>query len=599
MHDLGYSISIALGGLGLFLVAVKLMSSSMKTMSSGYTAKMLHKITNNKWLGLMFGVLFTTMIQSSDGAVALTIGLISAGMLTLRGAIPLILGANIGTATTAVIVALGGASSSSLDFVKYFMLLAFAGAMLLLFVKEERKVNIAMLIFAIGAIFLGLKVMGIGMKAITKEGWFHDAVSAVGGNPWTALLSNTGLTGMVQSSSATVTVVQNIYSVSDSQPVAAMSFASGIAMVIGANIGTTFTALIASIGGHRDARRIAIVWLFTNILMAITIMPLIEYYADFVRLLQDTKAAPVIGKTFDQMSTLEKSQMTAWANETSSTMKFQLAWAHLIFNTAMVAIFIWLTKPLEWVANKLVPNKKSRFKYDINLPKDLINESPDLAFEAAEKATTGLSMMSQDALILLEEYLEQKSSKTYQELSELMDLIETTRSTLYAYLIEIGSRDISRRTSNRHLSLVLASRSLERIPLIGKELAKEVKATEKRGSFDISENDYKELLTLIKVIKKITEKSSKQLGRYSKTRSADIKELNEYVDTMVADYSHNHVKRSKKEEHTKFDFLLALKLISRMSHHAARVNKYIGRGKEKFEPKRLSEKLKQEVLEDL
>lgn len=600
--DLGYSISIALGGLGLFLVAVKIMSSSMKSMSSGFTAKMLHKMTTNKWLGLLFGICFTTMIQSSDGAVALTIGLIGAGMLTLKGAIPLILGANIGTATTAVIVALGGASSASLDFVKYFMLLAFLGAMILLFVKEDRKVNIAMLIFAIGAIFLGLKVMGIGMKNITHEGWFHSAVSAVGGNPWTALLSNTGLTGLVQSSSATVTVVQNIYSVNNDGLVS-MGLPSAIAMVIGANIGTTFTALIASIGGHRDARRIAVVWLVTNLLMALTIMPIIGYYGDMINEMQSVKSdVSSIQSTilnnggYAHLNAATKTAIDTKIANVNSTMKFQLAWAHLIFNTAMVAIFIWLTKPLEWAAMKIVPNKKSRFKYDINLPKSLINEAPDLAFEAAEKATVGLSRMSQDALILIREYVEDKNPKHYSELKDLMNLIETTRSSLYAYLIEIGSHDISRRTANRHLSLVLASRSLERIPLIGKELAKEIKSTEKRGRFDIAEKDYDELLTLLKVVSKITEKSAKQLSRFSKTRSQDIRELNDYLDTMVSDNSQNHVKR---KEVTKFDYLLALKLISRMSHHAARVNKYIARGKEKFETARLSDKLKQEVLEDL
>jgi len=120
------------------------------------------------------------MIQSSDGAVALVIGLIGAGFLTLRGAIPFILGANIGTATTSLLVYLGG---SGFHFTEYFLLLAFLGGMAFLFVKEEKKINIAMLIFAVGALFLGLKLLSAGMKTISHTDSFHNIVSGVGVNP--------------------------------------------------------------------------------------------------------------------------------------------------------------------------------------------------------------------------------------------------------------------------------------------------------------------------------------------------------------------------------------------------------------------------------
>lgn len=110
------------------------------------------------------------MIQSSDATVALSIGLIGAGLLTLRGAIPILLGANIGTATTALIVALGQAGGAAFEFVQYIPLMVFVGAAILMFVKEERKMNIAMLVFAIGAIFLGLKVLSAGMHTVTAQG---------------------------------------------------------------------------------------------------------------------------------------------------------------------------------------------------------------------------------------------------------------------------------------------------------------------------------------------------------------------------------------------------------------------------------------------
>ena len=166
---IGVAIVFALAGLGLFLVAIRLMSNSIRNMSSSFMSKMIGTITKNNYRGFLIGILFTTMIQSSDGAVALVIGLISAGMLKFKKAIPFILGANIGTATTALLVAAGSASAGAFEFVQYFPLLVFIGAAMVMFIKEPKKVQIAMLVFAVGAIFLGLKVMGAGMKAIAGE----------------------------------------------------------------------------------------------------------------------------------------------------------------------------------------------------------------------------------------------------------------------------------------------------------------------------------------------------------------------------------------------------------------------------------------------
>ena len=177
IKTLGLAISLALGGLGIFLVAVKLMSNSLRTMSGGYTVKVMKKFSTNRFISLGAGIAFTTMIQSSDGAVALVIGMIGAGLMSLRAAIPFILGANIGTATTAFLVYLGDVS-----FTQYFMIAAFIGAMGYLIIKEEKKSNIAMLVFAIGMIFMGLKVLGAGMKKIASEDWFKDIITGVSTN---------------------------------------------------------------------------------------------------------------------------------------------------------------------------------------------------------------------------------------------------------------------------------------------------------------------------------------------------------------------------------------------------------------------------------
>lgn len=180
MHvtGLGLAISLALGGLGLFLVSIKLLSNGLKSVSGEKLRSVLKKFTKTNFHSLLFGIAFTTMIQSSDGAVALVISLVAAGFMPLRSALAFVLGANIGTATTSIIVSL----STNFSFTQYFMILAFIGGMGYLLVKEKSKSNIAIIIASMGMLFIGLKTMSAGMHAISDQQVFKDVVSSVGGN---------------------------------------------------------------------------------------------------------------------------------------------------------------------------------------------------------------------------------------------------------------------------------------------------------------------------------------------------------------------------------------------------------------------------------
>lgn len=578
IESLSLGIVMALAGLGLFLVAIKLMSGSLKKMSGGFTAKMVGKIGQNQWVGLMFGIVFTTMIQSSDGAVALAIGLIGAGMLTLRSAIPFLLGANIGTATTALIVALGSVGGAVGEIVDYLNLFVFFGAAMMLFVNEEKKVNIAMLIFAVGSIFLGLKIMGAGMKVLTAQDWFKDMVRGVGVNPWAAMFANTAFTGVVQSSSATVTVVQGM---TDSGE---LTLITGIAMVIGANIGTTFTALITSIGASKDARRVAVVWLLTNTATALLIMPIITQYAHMIEMI------PPMPLTGDGVTA---------AMQHSNAIKWQIAYAHLFFNCILTFIFIWLVRPLVWFANVIIKEKKTAFAYNIHLQKELIIQSPELAFQNALGATYELGRMTSHSAELLLEYYSKKDPEVYKKYLELNELINMTRTALYAYLVELGSKDISKKTSDKHLSVVLACRSLERIPILGAELAASINNTLKKGKFDITDEDYMELKELLKAVKSVTDRAVISLQGQNKTNEDELTQLASLIDDLVTKYSSNHIARATQKRTTTFDFMLAAKLCSRMSHHAVRVNNYMNPKKVDEDITKISAKLEKELMREI
>ena len=178
IQGLGLAISLALGGLGLFLISIKLLSNGLKSMSGEKLRTILKKFTKTNLHSLLFGIIFTTMIQSSDGAVALAISLVAAGFMPLKSALAFVLGANIGTATTSIIVSM----SSNFEFTQYFMIAAFIGGMGFLLAKEKEKSNLAIVIASLGLLFLGLKTMGAGMKTIAAEDTFKTMISSVGNN---------------------------------------------------------------------------------------------------------------------------------------------------------------------------------------------------------------------------------------------------------------------------------------------------------------------------------------------------------------------------------------------------------------------------------
>ena len=571
---LSLAISLALGGLGVFLIAVKLMSNSLKSMSGGYTVKLMKKFSANRFLALGAGVVFTTMIQSSDGAVALAIGLIAAGFMDLRAAIPFILGANIGTATTAFIVYLGDVS-----FTQYFMILGFVGAMGYLMIKEERKSNIAMLVFAIGAIFIGLKVMGVGMKGISGTDGFRSVIKGVSSNSWGAMFTSTILTGLMQSSSATTTVIQSVYAGGS------MTIQPAIAMIIGANIGTTFTALITSIGAGKEPKRIAVIWLFTNAVIALLVMPLIYYYSELI-----TAIVPQHG--------------VKGSTPLGSSHKLQLAVAHIIFNGTLAFVFIWAVGPLAKMSEWVIKDKNEKFGYEVNLPAGLINQSPELAFEAAKVASHELANMSKDSLDLLYEYMKNKDKETYKKFKSLENIIEATRKSIYGYLIEIGSTDISKRLSNKHMMLVLGVRSLERVPVIGHQFSTSINKMlvkdkiSKEFKFNIPEEDYKNLKAILRINISLVKRASLQLKKNSKKRHEEMQELYIKLDGVCSSASKEHVRNNMSEDEN-YDYLGLVKLLLRMGHHSIRVSSYIRKGNKELESKVLSAKLEKELANSI
>ncbi|WP_322949872.1 Na/Pi symporter [Mycoplasmopsis cynos] len=548
--SISLAIIFALASLALFIFSTKKLSSSLKSLGDTKFKKILNFISKNNFMALIIGVFITTLIQSSDGAVALIMGLLAARFISLKVAIAFLLGANIGTATTSLIVSF----QSSFAFTEYFILLMFIGVFGWILTKRTNWINIFLIILSIGMIFFSLKILSSSAVAIVKTDLFKKSIGAVGINPWLAFIFSFALTGILQSSSATVTLYQIVYAQSDN----ILPTNSAIALVLGSNVGTTITGLVVSFTSkNKNSQKIAIIWGITNLSISLLVLPFL-YPLNFFETL-----------------------ITSIVDNSNKTL--QLSIAHLLFNFILVGIYIWLIKYLEILVNKIIKDDNLTTNYQIILPYELINQNAFLALKSAKKALQEQARISKNGLMILEKYLNTGNYKLIDKYEELSNIIDETRRNIYNYLIKITSNNLSTEEAKIHLSLVLSSRSVDKIMTIGSRVILELKKVndpKKPQKFILDNELILEIKNLLNITSKILDNVIFQLEEFSHERSIYINELKDDANNLSLEYAKTNIYRlktnlSQKQLEFDFDYSRLLRAIERIIHHCQRIDQYI------------------------
>ncbi|MBP5696750.1 MAG: Na/Pi cotransporter family protein [Treponema sp.] len=323
-----------LGGLALFLFGMNLMSESLKKAAGTRIKTIMSVLGRNPLLGVLVGAFSTAILQSSSATTVMVIGFVSAGVMTLPVAIAIIFGANIGTTITAQIIAF--------KLSNYIYVFIFIGFLISFIVKNQKWKNIGITILAFGLLFLGIETMGGVMKPLAKSAVFIQMIKEVSGIPFLGVLTGTLMTVIVQSSSATIAVLQNFASQDIGDGITSVIGLGGaIPILLGDNIGTTITAILASIGQSKNAKRSAIAHSLFNISGALIFIWIIPFFARFVQIIsQKGIDVEVISR--------------------------QIANAHTIFNVAMTIIWIPLLKVMVKIVTSLVKDDEPKK----NLPKN-------------------------------------------------------------------------------------------------------------------------------------------------------------------------------------------------------------------------------------
>lgn len=412
-----------LGGLGIFLFGIKFMGDGLQKVAGDRLREVLDRLTSNPIMGILAGIVVTVLIQSSSATTVLTIGLVNAGFMTLKQAIGVIMGANIGTTITAFII--------GIKIENYSLLFIAIGAFFIFFFKNKRMSNIGQAIFGFGALFFGLKLMGTGVSPLAELDMFTELTIKLGEQPLLGVLIGTIFTMTIQSSSAAIGLLQQLYAYG------AIELKSALPVLFGDNIGTTITAVLASIGASVAARRAALTHVMFNVIGTIIVLSIFPLYYKMIAALE--------------------------AN-LSLNPEMTLAFAHGIFNVSNTIVQAPFISVLAFIVTKLVPGEDIVVDYKAkHLDERFIGRSPSIALGQAREEVIRMGEFAEKGLLETAEYLQTGLMKHSELAKQYEEAINNLDQKINDYLIKISTRSLSKNDSRLHSMLLDSIRDIERI----------------------------------------------------------------------------------------------------------------------------------------
>ncbi|OIJ22169.1 sodium-dependent phosphate transporter [Anaerobacillus alkalidiazotrophicus] len=531
--DIQQILFLFLGGLGIFLFGIKFMGDGLQKVAGNRLRDILDKFTSNPVMGVIAGLVVTVALQTSTGTTVLTIGLVNAGFMTLKQAIGVIMGANIGTTVTAFII--------GFKIQAYALPIIAIGTFFIFFIKNKKAQNYGQVIFGFGALFYGLSLMGDAMKPLRSLQAFTDLTISMSENPILGVVIGTVFTVIVQSSSASIGLLQTLYDQG------AMDLWAALPVLFGDNIGTTITAVLASIGASIAARRAALTHVIFNLIGTFIILLVLTPYTHFI---------VYISGILD----LNK--------------PMQIAFAHGIFNTANVLIQLPFVAVLATIVTKIIPGKDTAIEYKAqHLDPLFIQQSPVIALGQAKKEVLRMSEFAEQGLLEANQYLKTNQKKHAELTVQFEDAINNLDRKITDYLILISAKSLSAKDSELHSALMDTVRDIERVgdhmenivELIDYKIANKAFLSDKAVN-DLDEMFALTISTLKEAIKALEDND------IVAARSVLLKE--EKIDKMERQLRKNHILRINESKCTGSAGIVFVDLVSnleRIGDHAVNI----------------------------
>jgi phosphate:Na+ symporter len=507
-----FSLIELLGGLALFLFGMDIMGRSLERQAGNRLQNILAKMSSSVPKGFLLGLAVTAVIQSSSATTVMVVGFVNSGIMTLKQAVGVIMGSNVGTTVTAWILSLSGLEGDSV-LIQVFKPSTLApavgiiGIVLFMFTKSESKKNIGMILLGFLALMTGMDAMGEAMKFLEYEDWFKQLMVSFS-NPLLGILFGAALTALIQSSSASVGILQGLC------VTGAVTFGSAIPIILGQNIGTCVTALMGAIGANRNARRTAVVHLLFNILGVVLFF--IVFYGIGV--------------------------FVPWNFINDSVEPWDISLIHTGFNLLSTAVLLPMNGLLVKLACIVVPDKKAAEPEKNELLDERLMVTPSVAIQRAYEVAGQMVQIAEEAFQRATTLLFNFDPKVYDNVIDLENETDHYEDALGTYLVKFSGKRLSV-TDNRTLNTLLYSISdMERIADHAVAIAKAGKEiNDKNISF--SQQAKQELQVLQEAVNTVVRRTARAFVFKDMNKAMAVEPQEQVVDSLVREIKSRHIRR--------------------------------------------------------
>lgn len=545
-----YDILNLLGGIALFLFGMHTLSASLEKLAGGKLETWLEKATSRPIKGVVLGAIITAVIQSSAATTVMIIGFVNSGLMKLSQAIGVIMGANIGTTATSWLLSLQSISGSDgfsfLNILKpttFTPVLAVIGVILIMFTKSDKKKTIGMILAGFAVLMFGMNSMSSATAGLAENETFCNILMMFS-NPVLGVIAGAVLTAVLQSSSASIGILQSI-AISTGK----VTYSVALPLLLGQNIGSCVTALISSVGANKPAKRVAFVHLYFNVIGTVVFLSIFYLLNAFISM-------PFMEESLNAVG---------------------IAVIHTGFNVLATALFLPFTKQLEKLACLTVRDDSNDEKLTPMLLDERLLKTPSVAIEQCRNVCIRMARLTQETLKMSMEVVTTYDAKKCAEVIDNENAIDIFEDKIGSYILKISSKDLSENDSKIVSSMLHTIGDLERI---SDHAVNIVEAAEEMHSKKIkfSQQALRELPVIVNAVSEILEMSINAFVNNDVNLAKNVEPLEDVIDQLRSDLKTRHIERLRNGKCTiELGFILQdlLTNFERVSDHCSNIAVYL------------------------
>lgn len=545
-----YDILNLLGGIALFLFGMHTLSASLEKLAGGKLETWLEKATSKPIKGVVLGAIITAVIQSSAATTVMIIGFVNSGLMKLSQAIGVIMGANIGTTATSWLLSLQSISGSDgfsfLNILKpttFTPVLAVIGVILIMFTKSDKKKTIGMILAGFAVLMFGMNSMSSATAGLAENETFCNILMMFS-NPVLGVIAGAVLTAVLQSSSASIGILQSI-AISTGK----VTYSVALPLLLGQNIGSCVTALISSVGANKPAKRVAFVHLYFNVIGTVVFLSIFYLLNAFISM-------PFMEESLNAVG---------------------IAVIHTGFNVLATALFMPFTKQLEKLACLTVRDDSNDEKLTPMLLDERLLKTPSVAIEQCRNVCIRMARLTQETLKMSMEVVTTYDAKKCAEVIDNENAIDIFEDKIGSYILKISSKDLSENDSKIVSSMLHTIGDLERI---SDHAVNIVEAAEEMHSKKIkfSQQALRELPVIINAVSEILDMSINAFVSGDVNLAKNVEPLEDVIDQLRSDLKTRHIERLRNGKCTiELGFILQdlLTNFERVSDHCSNIAVYL------------------------